>query len=63
MAKRELDKTKKSNMKCEHCWFWNKKDYHCKNMISENYNQKKIIGIDVNGLNGRINNGRDRVSS
>lgn len=41
MAKRELNKKKKSNIKCEHCQFWDKKDYHCKNMISENYNQKK----------------------
>jgi len=25
MAKREIDKTKKSNIKCEHCKFWCKR--------------------------------------
>lgn len=29
--KKEIDKTKKSNIKCEHCGFWNTKENSCNN--------------------------------
>ena len=48
MNKRPIDKTKKSNIKCEHCKFWcewsyygENKDYYCKNPCSPQHNNQR----------------------
>ena len=48
MNKKPIDRTKKSNVKCEHCKFWcewsidgKNKDYYCKNPCSPQYNNQR----------------------
>lgn len=48
MNKRPIDKTKKSNIKCEHCKFWREvslycshTEYLCKNPCSLEYNNQR----------------------
>ena len=39
---RTVDKTKKSNIKCEHCKYWTKEglsNYHCVNKESQYYKE------------------------
>ena len=48
---RKVDKTKKSNIKCEHCEAYDKNNGWCR--IQEK--KRKIIGTDVKILYGIIN--------
>ena len=38
--KRPIDRTKKSNIKCEHCEFYNRNEDGCTNKTSPKYNSK-----------------------
>lgn len=52
MGKRTVDKTKKSNVKCEHCENWTgyiDNEAHCKLD-----NQEKLITKDVSSSNGSV---------
>ena len=48
MSKRPIDKTKQSNIKCEHCKFWcewsyygKDKHFYCKNLKSEHCDRQR----------------------